>query len=140
MILVVQLYFMNIVSDTNTFLAVVLEEPERESIIKLSAGNEAIAPEILYYEAGNALSAMVKRKQLTHEEALEAQKLIDLIPVRLLNVDIRESLKIALEFNIYTYDAYFLQCAINHSSPLLTLDKRMKQVAKELNIQLIEVT
>ena len=128
---------MRIVSDTNTFLAVILEEPERESIIQLSTGKEAIAPEILFYEAGNALSAMVKRKQLTHEEALKAQKLMNNIPVRLLAVDIQESLKIALKFNIYTYDAYFLQCAIKQACPLLTLDKRMRQVAKELNIQLL---
>jgi len=129
---------MNIVSDTNILLAVIFNEPEKDNIVQLTSGNDAIAPEILPYEAGNALSAMIKRKQITHKEALQAQKSISSIPVRLMNVDISQSLKLAMEFNIYAYDAYFLQCAINQSCPLLTLDKGMKKVAKQLNIQLLE--
>jgi len=129
---------MNIVSDTNIFLAVIFNEPEKENIVRLTAGNDAIAPEILPYEVGNALSAMIKRKQITHKEALQAQKSISSIPVRLMSIDISQSLKLAMDFNIYAYDAYFLQCAINQSCPLLTLDKGMKKVAKQLNIQLLE--
>ena len=129
---------MNIVSDTNIFLAVVFNEPEKGLIIQLTAGYEAIAPEILPYEVGNALSAMIKRKQITHEQALQAQKSINAIPVRLQSVDITQALKLAIDFNIYAYDAYFLQCALNQSCPLLTLDKRMKQVAQKLNIQVME--
>jgi predicted nucleic acid-binding protein len=129
---------MNIVSDTNILLAVIFNEPEKENIVRLTAGNDAIAPEILPYEVGNALSAMIKRKQITHEEALQAQKSISSIPVRLMSIDISQSLKLAMDFNIYAYDAYFLQCAINQSCPLLTLDKGMKKVANQLNIQLLE--
>lgn len=129
---------MNIVSDTNILLAVIFNEPERDNIVQLTSGNDAIAPEILPYEVGNALSAMIKRKQITHKEALLAQKSIGSIPVRLVSVDVSEALKLAIDFNIYAYDAYFLQCAINQSCPLLTLDKGMKKVAKQLNIQLLE--
>ena len=129
---------MNIVSDTNILLAVVFNEPEKDNIIRLTSGNDAIAPEILQYEIGNALSAMIKRKQITHKEALQAQKSVNSIPVRLMSIDITQALKLAIDFNIYAYDAYFLQCAINQSCPLLTLDKGMKKVAKELNIQILE--
>jgi predicted nucleic acid-binding protein len=129
---------MNIRADTNIFLAVVLDEPEKQIIIELTAEVNAISPEILPYEIGNALSAMIKRKQLTEEEALNAQATASKIPVRLVNVDILSALKLAIEFNIYAYDAYFLQCAKSMSCPLLTLDKKMKQVAKILNIQVLE--
>ncbi|GBE08388.1 PIN domain protein [bacterium BMS3Bbin11] len=129
---------MKIISDTNILLAVVFNEPEKANIIQLSSGNEAIGPEILPYEAGNALSAMIKRRQVTHKEALDAYKLLSNIPVRLLSVDIIQALKIAMDFNIYAYDAYFLQCAIEQASPLLTLDKGMKKVAKALNIEVME--
>ncbi len=129
---------MNIVSDTNILLAVIFNEPEKDNIIQLTSGNEAIAPEILPYEIGNALSAMIKRKQITQKEALNAQKAINDIPVRLMSIDISQALKLAIDFNIYAYDAYFLQCAINQSCPLLTLDKGMKKVAKELNIKILE--
>lgn len=44
----------------------------------------------------------------------------------LLVANIQESLKLAIEFNLYTYDAYFIQCAESMSCPLLTLNKRMQ--------------
>ena len=129
---------MNIISDTNIFLAVALNEPEKNRIIQLSAGTEANAPEILPYELGNALSAMIKRKKIARVEALSAYTAASRIPVRLLSVDVQESLRLAIEFNIYAYDAYFLQCAKATSYPLLTLDKKMRNIATELHINILE--
>lgn len=129
---------MNIVSDTNIFFAVVLEAPEKDNIIQLTSKANAVSPEILPYEFGNALTAMVKRKHLTHEEALSAYDAVTSIPVRLVSIDITQALKLALDYNIYAYDAYFLQCAKQLSSPLITLDQRMKQVARDLNIEVVE--
>ena len=129
---------MTIISDTNIFLAVALDEPEKNRIIQLSAGTVANAPEILPYELGNALSAMIKRKKIAQVEGLAAYTAASTIPVRLLSVDVQESLRLAIEFNIYAYDAYFLQCAKATSYPLLTLDKKMRKIATELHIDLLE--
>ena len=129
---------MNIVADTNIFLAVALNEPEKELIIQLTSDMVIIAPEILPYEIGNALTAMVKRKQITQNEAVSVLGIANLIPVRLASVDIPQALKLALDFNIYAYDAYFLHCAKASSCPILTLDNRMKQVAMTLNIEILE--
>ncbi len=129
---------MNIIADTNIFLAVALDEPEKNNIIKLTSGSEIFSPEILPYEIGNALSAMVKRKRITKKEALSAQNRANSIPVRLVNIDTYQALKLAIKYDIYAYDAYFLQGAKTLSHPLITLDKRMKQVANELNIELLE--
>jgi len=129
---------MDIISDTNIFLAVALNEPDKENIIRLTAEANAISPEILPYEIGNALTAMVKRKQLTDKEAMAALQTVSKIPVRLVSVDIHKALKLALKHNIYAYDAYFLQCAIDLSKPLITLDKRMKNFAFDLNIRVLE--
>lgn len=131
---------MNIIVDTNIFLAVALNEPEKADIIKASSGHNAVSPEIVVYEIGNALFAMVKRHRLTENEALAALNITSKIPIKLINCDVQKSLKLAIRFNIYTYDAYFLQCAISKNSPLLTLDKKMKMVAKELNIKVLELS
>jgi predicted nucleic acid-binding protein len=130
---------MDLVADTNIFLSVALNEPERRRIIQLTTDASISAPETLPYELGNALSAMVKRKRLTAAEALKAHKAVNLIPVRLVSIDIQASLKIASEHGIYAYDAYFLQCARVYSLPLLTLDKRMKRVAENLGLQVLEL-
>jgi len=129
---------MDIIADTNIFLAVALDEPEKDNIIKLTSGSEVFSPEVLPYEIGNALSAMVKRKRITAKEALSAQSRANSISVRLVHIDTFQALKLAIKYNIYAYDAYFLQGAKTLSHPLLTLDIRMKQVANELNIELLE--
>lgn len=129
---------MDVISDTNIFLAVALDEPEKDKIIQLTSGINAISPDILPYEVGNALSAMVKRKKITRDEVFIALERIEGIPVRLVSVDIKQALEIALAYNIYAYDAYFLQCAKQLSSPLITLDKKMKQVAYDLKIKVLE--
>jgi len=129
---------MNLVADTNIFLAVVLNEPERAHITEVTSDAVLSAPEILPYEIGNALSAMIKRRQISKAEALAAEKAANLIPVRLVSIDIQEALELAIEHNIYAYDAYFLICAKSLSQSLMSLDKRMKQIARDLGIDIVE--
>lgn len=52
---------MEIVADASAFLAVVLNESDRDWVIHKTAGRSIISPEVLPYEIGNALIAM-KRK------------------------------------------------------------------------------
>ena len=129
---------MNIIVDTNILIAVAFDEPEKQHIIDLTIDATLIAPEILFYEAVNALSAMIKRRQVSSDEAIQAFDIIQTIPIRLVRVDIPTSLGLALEHNIYAYDAYFLQSARQLSCPLLSLDKRMNQVAESIGIKLLE--
>lgn len=129
---------MKVVADTNIFLAVVLDEPEKNWVIDVTAKTDALAPEVLPFEIANAISAMVKRRRLTEREALLALGQVGEISVRLLSVDTKASLKLAIEHNIYAYDAFFIQCARSMSCPLVTLDKRMKQVALALDIEVLE--
>jgi predicted nucleic acid-binding protein len=39
---------------------------------------------------------------------------------------------------MYAYDALMLQCALEASAPLLTLDMRLKGVARNLGIAIVE--
>ena len=57
---------MKIIADTNIFLSVALEEESKKKIIKVSQGCDIYAPEILPYEIGNALSAMIKRNPVSY--------------------------------------------------------------------------
>ena len=130
---------MNLIADTNIFLAVALDEPEKPGIIEAGFGYDAVSPDMLPYEIGNALSAMIKRRQLTESESISAYNITKQVPVKLVKVDIQKALKTAIKFNIYAYDAYFIQCALSLNAPLLTLDKRMQSVAKALNIDVLEL-
>ena len=130
---------MNIIADTNIFLAVALNEPEKEQIIEITSEASLIAPESLPFEIGNALSAMIKQRQITKQQALVAENFTHNIQVRLVPVEIQSCLQLAIKYNIYAYDAYFLRCAISLSYPLLTLDRCMRQVAEEMGIEVLEV-
>ncbi|MCF7983594.1 MAG: type II toxin-antitoxin system VapC family toxin [Thiohalocapsa sp.] len=126
---------MRLIADTNILLAVALDEPEKRRIIEVTADAEVLAPEILPYEIGNALSAMVKRQRLTREQALAALAATQKVPVRLIAVDVAQALQLGAEYGLYAYDAYFLHCARTLSHPLLTLDAEMKRVASRLRIK-----
>ena len=129
---------MKIVADTNTFLAVALDEPEKDWLIHTTDGHDLVAPAVLPYEIGNALSSLVRRKVLAARQLGAAWDAAAAIPVELATVDARASLLLAGQFRIYAYDAYFLQCSLERKSPLLTLDGGMKRVAKQLDITLVE--
>ena len=128
---------MKIIADTNTFIAVALNEPEKGRIIRLTEGHDLIAPDVLPFEIGNALTAMMKKKALKKRDVTSAWEVVQQIPVDLRNTDMKTALKIATKFNIYAYDAYFLHCADNLRSPLLTLDSGMARIAKEMGITIV---
>ena len=104
----------------------------------MTSSGHIVAPTILPYEIGNALTALVKRHRLSPEEAKAAFESTQNIPVKLIHSDIQESPEIAFRFNLYAYDAYFLQCAQSLKYPFITLDQHAKEVAKALNIVVLE--
>ena len=129
---------MKIIADTNTFIAVALNEPEKGKIIELTEGHDLIAPDVLPSEIGNALAAMMKKNALKKEEVVSAWEIVQQIPVDLRHTKIKSALSIAIKYNLYAYDAYFLECAENLRSPLLTLDVGMQMVAREIGISILE--
>jgi len=135
-----QLYIcqMKLVVDTSAFLAVVLMEPEREWLIDCTVGVEACAPELLPYEVGNALSAMIKRGRLDVKQAQAAYRSFTKMAVRLLPCDISTALGLSASRNLYAYDAYFLVAARKLDCPLITLDQRLRDTARALGITTLE--
>jgi predicted nucleic acid-binding protein len=127
---------MKLTVDTSALLAVVLIEPERPAIVAASRGCDLVASEILPFEVGNALTAMVRRKRLKPDEVLAAWTVFGQFPISLKSINIRAALKMALRHNIYAYDAYVLQCAVEQSAELLTLDQRLKTIAESEGIKL----
>lgn len=129
---------MEIIADASAFLAVILNESDRDWIINKTVGGRIISPEILPYEIGNALIAMRKKGRLNDREVIKAYNISQRIGVNLLPVKIHDALKIALRFNVYAYDAYYLQCCIENKLPFISLDDRMCNIARNLNIEVIE--
>ena len=130
---------MDIVIDTSALIAVIVGEPERNRIVEFTTGNTLIGPGSIPWEIGNAFSAMFRRNRLTIDEARKGLVIFDSIPLRYINPDFVNALKISKQTNMYAYDAYFLDCAIRHKAPLLTLDRKFKAAAESLNVETMGV-
>lgn len=130
---------MNIVIDTSAILAVILNEPERGRIIEMVSESSLIGPGSIPWEIGNAFSAMLKKKRLELDVAIKGIDIFEQIQIRLIAPDYSDVMKICSDHDVYAYDAYFLDCSLRFSAPLLTLDNKMKKIAEELNIVVLEV-
>jgi predicted nucleic acid-binding protein len=130
---------MDLVIDASAILAVLLNEPERDSLIEATRGVNLIAPESIPFEVGSALSSLLKRKALGLVDTLAVYHAFVAIPVRFVHVDIPASIQIAAESGIYAYDAYVLSCAASFDASLLSLDKGLKSAARERGMSLLEV-
>jgi predicted nucleic acid-binding protein len=100
---------MEIIIGTSALLAVVGEQPEKATLIRLTRGAALVAPASVHWEVGNALSAMFKRKAIGLDAALEL------------------------------LDAYVIACALNQRAPILTLDRGLIERARDLKPDVLEV-
>jgi predicted nucleic acid-binding protein len=129
-----------IVVDTSAIIAVIANEPNKPKIIEATRGADLLAPASVHWEIANAFSAMLKRQRITLEDALKAITVYQQIPIRLVEVELAETLSIASQLNIYAYDAYLIRCAQKYSAPLLSLDGGLLRAAEQMKVRTIEVT
>lgn len=130
---------MEMIIDSSAIIAVIANEPEKAALIHLTKDADLLAPASIYWEIGNAFSAMLKRGRISLDEALAALEIYSWIPHRLVTVDLADSLAIAAQLNIYAYDAYLIVCAQKYKAPLISLDRNLLRAARQIGVEVIEV-
>lgn len=130
---------MNIVLDTSAIIAVIADEPEKAQLVEMTKGATLVVPPSVKWEIGNAFSAMLKRSRITLDQAVDAIEVYHSISMETVEINLKEAMRLVGKYNIYAYDAYILQCAIEHRLPLISLDKGLIEIAKQENIQVNEV-
>ena len=130
---------MDVILDTSVAIAVVLNEPRKQALIKRTDEAELLAPMSLPIEIGNAFSAMFKRGRISLDQANQAFAAFRRIPVRLADIDMKASLDLSHSLGIYAYDAYMLECAQRHRAAILTLDPGLKAAAERVEVRVLEV-
>jgi predicted nucleic acid-binding protein len=129
---------MELVIDASVIIAVISNESQKARLVAATQGSTLIAPSSVHWEIGNAFSAMLKRGRITLDKASEAIEVYHQIPLRLVSIELSESLLIAKELDIYAYDAYLIRCALKYAAPLITLDSNLKRVAKAKGVVVVE--
>jgi predicted nucleic acid-binding protein len=129
----------NLVIDTSVLIAVLVSEPERTQIIRQTEGYDLLAPGSVHWEIGNALSAMLKRKRITHEQVKATLLAYEKIPIRFRDVDMQIAMDITHEYELYAYDAYIIACARESRCALISLDRNLLNAARKAHVSLVEV-
>ena len=130
---------MKLIADTSVIIAVITSEHTKSQLLELTSGYELYAPASIHWEIGNAISAMYKRKSISNQDGNFILSEYSKIPISTVGINIAEALRIAYSFNMYAYDAYMIQCAIEQKAELITLDKKLVEISKKMNIETIEV-
>lgn len=130
---------MDIVTDASALMAVILDEPERAELLRLTRGHSLIAPGSIPWEMANAFSALLKRRRIAASEAQRGFSVFESIPLRIVDVDLATALAIASQANLYAYDAFLIDCAVRYQAPLLTLDDELKRAASKHGVRFLEV-
>lgn len=129
---------MKIILDASTVMTLLLDEPEKNMVLKLTKNSILIVPNVIDYEIGNALSKLHRRKLLTEKEIYDVFQKYRQIPLHIEESNIIKSLEISCKYGIYAYDAYYLEMAFRLKLALISFDKRMKQIARDMNINILE--
>jgi predicted nucleic acid-binding protein len=130
---------MELMVDASALICIILNEPEKNEIISLTEGVELVSPEMISFEIGNALSRMYKRHRLNDKQIIKSYELFESLPLRIVKVDMAKALTLSCKYNIYAYDAYYLETAYRLRLPLLTLDGPMKNTGKDMKIDILEI-
>ncbi|MGH9415639.1 MAG: type II toxin-antitoxin system VapC family toxin [Terriglobales bacterium] len=125
--------------DTSALLAVLLDEPSRPALIRVTQGQALRAAPTLPWELGNALVAGFRRHRLSAEEVRAAWASFGAVPVQLVEVSVPRALDLALAAGVYAYDGYVLEAARHQRLALLTLDRALARAAARLGLATVEV-
>ena len=130
---------MRLVLDTSIIMAVLFNEPQRETILSISKGAELLSAASLPLEVGNAVSLAFKRGKLDLPAGEEVMKSFGKMKIRLMEIDYLRAVQISYEYNHYAYDAYMLQVAEKERAQLCTLDRKLRSAAEQMNIKCLEI-
>ena len=128
---------MDVLLDASSIMAIILNEPNRDKVIRLTESAALLSSEVISFEVGNALVNLYRRQKITEDGLFDAYKNFSLIPLRIIKVNMENALKIACKYKIYAYDAYYLEIAYRLKLPLITFDAPMKKVGLDIKIDVL---
>ena len=77
-----------------------------QKLIKITEGKDLISPWSLYWEVGNTISAMFEKKKIDLNADKEAIEYCKMIPIKLVDVDIKKSIEFLHQYKIREWRNY----------------------------------
>jgi predicted nucleic acid-binding protein len=105
----------------------------------ISAPLEAVAPRLWAYEVRNSVLTGLRRKRITHADALEFLESIKALPIRLADpVSYDGVFSLADRRGLTVYDAAYLDLALREGLPLASLDNALCAAARNSGVALFQ--
>jgi len=120
-----------VVLDASVLLQIPFDEEFTEqSRLLLKKADSIEAPHILWYEVGNGLVKLFRRKMIEAWEAEETMRRLMRIPIKIVEADRIRTLRIATELQLTFYDAAYVDVALQVGAELYTADKLLCERAR----------
>jgi predicted nucleic acid-binding protein len=124
--------------DTSAALEVFLSRPQSKKLSDLiSNANLVVSPELYCSEVSNVFWKLHKSNELTRVDCESGINrclalVDDLIPMSELS---QEVFAAAINYNMTAYDMFYAVTARRYNGRLLTIDKKLKEAAKKMKLQ-----
>ena len=136
-----------IVLDASVAVAWFFEDektPFTEGVLDLlSAGTEVLTPAIWPFEVAHALLVAERRKRITVAQVTALLRRIAGLPISVEPIEARHAfeqiLSVARQQNLTEYDAAYLELALRAGLPIATLDDKLKQAARLVDVGLVKI-
>ena len=96
-----------------------------------------LAPTIWIYEVASALRMGQVRKRLSAEMADLVITTLHELHIEFEHPDGHKLMQLSLQTGLTVYDASYVALCLQHELPLATLDRRIVQAARELDIEVL---
>ena len=114
-----------------------------EKILNTLATSHAWVPALWCIEVANVLLIAERKKRISHTKASAFQQYLNDLLIHVDDYLVKKPIEIILdlarETGLTAYDATYLELAIRKNLPLATLDKDLKNAAKQAGVPLFQL-
>ncbi len=112
--------------------------PETDALLDRTMESGALVPGLWRLEVGNVLSHAERRRRIDPSKIASYMDVLVQLPIatdpETEERALRETLALARQENLTTYDAAYLEVAMRRGIPLATLDKALIRAARRLGV------
>lgn len=113
------------VVDASAIAAVIFDEPEAAPAMASVGGGTLLAPRLLRYEMASVCTTKLRNDPKKAKLTLQRYRLFSSLDIEYADSEWDALPLLARQWDLTAYDAAYLQLALKHKAPLVTLDARL---------------
>jgi len=117
------------VVDASAVAAIVFAEPEGAAVVARVDGDQLVAPALLPFELASVCVKKIRRHPALRQSLIERLTLLSHLSIETMDVDCDAVVRLADATQLSAYDASYLWLARTLGAELVTLDRRLANIA-----------